>query len=125
MARRIRNLGHNEARHRRIVGEGKYLFEIAGESFHQNALNKICGGKNDDGHRHSCVAYLTPEPENPYDPRAIAVVIDNLKVGYVPRDATDQTLQAMKGNIASVDALIVGGWKRDDDEGSYGVKLDL
>lgn len=28
---------------------------------------------------------LVPEPDNPYDPDAIAVYKDNLKIGFVPR----------------------------------------
>ena len=30
-------------------------------------------------------AIFVPEPHNPYDPNAIAVFVQNVRVGYVPR----------------------------------------
>lgn len=37
-------------------------------------------------------ANLVREPDNPYDPEAIAVYIGQIHVGYIPREATDSLI---------------------------------
>ena len=41
---------------------------------------------------------LRPEPNNKYDPQAIAVYANNLQVGYIPKEA-NAPIHAAKGNI--------------------------
>lgn len=125
MPNRIADLGHDPDAHTQLEGEGDFDFEIVGESHYQDALDTICGGKTVDGHEHYCVAYLVPEPTNPHDRNAIAVHIDNLKVGHIPASLAPRMAAAMQGRTVTVDALIAGGWRQDNDEGYYGVRLDL
>lgn len=124
---RIPELDHDENRYVKIDGDDEYEFEIVGESHYQDELDEICGGKIPGGHDHLCVAYLVPEPENPFDQNAIAVFVDNLKVGYIPKDfAAMFTAKNPHKATVTADAVIVGGWLEEDDhEGSYGVRLDL
>lgn len=125
MRRRIPDLGHNPDTFGQIEGPGEFEFDIVGESFYQDALDQICGGKLPEGHDHECVAYLVPEPDNPHDANAVAVYIDNLKVGHVPSYATPRMAAALAGRTVTVDAMIIGGWTSDSGDGHYGVKLDL
>ena len=125
MRRRIPDLGHNPAAYARLEGDGEYEFDIVGESFYQDALGQICGGKLPEGQDHECVAYLVPEPENPHDANAAAVYIDNLKVGHIAAVIAPRISKALAGRIATVDAMIIGGWISDRGDGHYGVKLDL
>jgi len=74
--------------------------EVVGESHYQESPDAICGGKCEDGHHLMCQAELRPEPENPYDRHAVAVYVDDRKVGHLSRDD-------------------------DGDEGHYGIRLDL
>ncbi len=109
---------------RHISGSGDYRQEVVGESNYQDALDAICMGKEEDGHRFRCVATLQPEPKNPYDSNAVAVKISKSKVGYLSRNDAVRFQETFRQQV-TVDAIIVGGWENEDSEGSYGVKLDI
>ena len=104
---------------------------VVGESYYQDALSGICGGKTEDGHNHACLAALVREPDNEYDEHAVAVYIDGLQVGYLPRqDARSYgpvlRKLAKSKHLGACDAQIKGGWDRGNgDEGSFGVTLFL
>jgi hypothetical protein len=58
--------------------------EVNGESFHKNHLYDIYRNldlKSDKFHQ--IEAFLRAEPENPHDPNAVAVIIQDEKVGYI------------------------------------------
>ena len=105
--------------------------EVVGESYYQDALDAICGGKCEDGHRLMCQAELRPEPDNEYDKRAVGVYVDGRKVGHLSRaDAKARQAKLLKlhsqGKRPMCGALITGGWSRGPgDEGHYGIRLDL
>lgn len=103
----------------------EFKFNIVGESYYQSNLYSICGGKTRDGVEHFCRAMLQHEPENPVDENAIAVFIDRKKVGYISKNRTKRTHKQLKNGTLVVDAVIVGGWKDEHDEGDFGVRLDL
>jgi hypothetical protein len=115
----------------KIDGEGEFEFEIVGESHYQDALNRIAGPKTEEGVEWYCEAELRPEPSNPHDINAVAVMIHGLKVGYLAREDAMAWNRALANTgrpdaPTLVDAVIVGGWQRPDGrEGSFGVKLDL
>lgn len=117
----------------RVVGRGGFPRAVVGESHHQDALNRICGGHNREGHWHECVARLVPEPENPHDENAVRVEIGGAKVGYLGREdaATYQAALSAaghQGQPAFVQARIDGGWRRNQHAagaGHFGVKLGL
>lgn len=102
-----------------------------GESHFQADLLAICGGYSRDGHQLSCDAVLTPEPDNPHDAGAVAVVIEGRKVGYLPADRAASYLQRLAaaghpGAPILCAAKIVGGWKTNQhDAGHFGVRLAL
>lgn len=104
------------------------LFDIVGESHYQDALESIAGPKPPDGVDVQRYAYLEPEPDNPYDSSAVAVLIDGKKVGHLSRDDCEDFhdfLAETGATSAMCTAYINGGWKRPSGEGSYGVKLDI
>ncbi|WP_417257351.1 hypothetical protein [Celeribacter sp.] len=114
-----------------IDGNGKYEFDIVGESNYQKALHAIAGPRTEDGARHKCQAVIIPEPLNKHDKNAVAVFIDRKKVGYLSRaDAkswnADLKAKGKSRSPVIASAIIVGGWLRDSqDQGHYGVKLDI
>ena len=74
------------------------------------------------------MAVLTPEPDNPYDPQAVYVSVDGRKVAYLSRNWAAKFNAALVANgyvQAACNALIVGGWDRGGDRGSFGIKLDI
>lgn len=104
---------------------------VVGESHYQDALTAIVGGKRSESVRIPTHAILVPEPDNPYDPNAVAVYIDGRKVGHLPRPAAQafapvgQRL-AEQRQVGACSAIITGGWDRGDgDTGHFGVTLDL
>lgn len=112
-------------------GDGSYELEVVGESNYQEALNRLAGGKTEDGHEIECIAMLIPEPDNRHDPNAVMVQIEGKLVGYLSRDvAQAMTMLFKKHNLAGAqaDAIIVGGWsgrRGRKSDGHYGVRLDI
>jgi len=118
-----------------ITGNGTFEQEIVGESHYQDALERICGGRTEDGAHFETSALLVYEDDNPYDNQAVAVVISGAKVGHLSRPVA----RAFRAQLAAANAprgwpirckaLIVGGWLRDGDDGEdrghFGVKLDF
>jgi hypothetical protein len=113
-----------------LSNDGSYDFDIVGESHYQPQLERIVGGKTEDGSEFHVDAKLVCEPDNAYDKNAVAVKIKRSVVGYIPKDDIAKVramMNAQRGqkSQASVKAVIVGGWLRDDGEGHFGVKLDI
>jgi hypothetical protein len=114
-----------------LHGPGTFSIDIVGESHYQNALDAICGGKTPDGHNLIVQAALIQENNNPHDNKAIRIDIEGMTVGYFNRSlAREYRKRITEAGYPSVTAIcngmIVGGWKRGkNDEGHYGVKLDL
>jgi hypothetical protein len=110
------------------IGSGQFGIEAAGTDQHQDALELMAGGRTEAGVDYVCGALLVPNPKNPYDPSAIAVVIASQVVGFVPSNIAPSLKYALRvgGYIAAgCAAKIVGGWARaDGDIGDFGVRLD-
>jgi Protein of unknown function (DUF4236) len=111
-----------------VSGNGGYHFEVVGESHYQADLERIVGGRTEDSASYKCVAILTPEPDNPYDPQAVCVSVKGRKVAHLSRDWAAKFKAALAANgyaQAECNALIVGGWDRGGDRGNFGIKLDI
>lgn len=115
----------------RVFGDGSYSFEIVGEASYQDNLREIAGEKEDRAKDQECIAIIRPEPNNKYDPNAIAVGIDNRLVGYFERNTAKRFHKFLKNNnldghtVVVVEAMIVGGWSNRGGSGHYGVKLNV
>jgi hypothetical protein len=114
-----------------VMLRGGIEVRVVGESHYQDALTAIVGGKRPDGVNVETYAMLVLEPDNPYDPNAVAVLVAGHKVGYLARPAAlayGPVGRQLAGQqqIGTCKAAIVGGWDRgDEDMGHFGVKLDL
>lgn len=109
-----------------VLNTDDYPIEVVGESHYMAAFAAICGPATEDGVTMVVDAQLVPEDGNPFDPYAVAVVIDRLKVGHLPRDAAREYRARVGGRSLACQALITGGWDRGDgDVGNYGVRLRL
>ena len=130
--RRSTGSRHSPGRMPRWAGEGVFMFDVVGEAHYQPELERLSGGRTQDGVEQSCIAVLVPEPGNKFDRKAVAVRIAAKTVGYLSRNDLPEYHAAleeyrMKGKPVSCPALIVGGWSRCDgsDQGHFGVKLDI
>jgi hypothetical protein len=114
-----------------VMLSGGLQVGVVGESHYQDTLTAIVGGKRPESIRIPTQATLVPEPDNPYDPNAIAVYIDGQKVGHLPRPAAQAFAPvgrqlADQHQVGACSATITGGWDRGDgDTGHFGVTLDL
>lgn len=53
---------------------------------------------------------LIPEPDNPYDPNAVKVIVDNTLVGYIKAGSCKHILNIIKNDkIKKIDCIIKGG----------------
>ena len=114
-----------------VTFAGGVTVEVAGEARYQDALLALTGGRRRySGVSLDVIAHLVPEPGNPVDPGAIAVLIAGHKVGYLGRDDAHRFRQAVDDAIerfgeATCVATIRGGWGGPGDVGLFGVKLWL
>jgi HIRAN domain len=112
-----------------VMFPGGNQIRVVGESYYEDNLDQVCGGRTDEGHDYDCMAVLVAEPTNPYDPNAVAVYVDGRMVGHLPRDAAkayQPIARRLGGHYGACTANIRGGWDRGGgDTGHYGVVLDL
>jgi hypothetical protein len=109
------------------MGDGKFDIEVVGTAEHQDTLERIAGGRTENGVDHLCGALLVPNPKNPVDPNAIAVVIDSHVIGFIPTPIAPSLKYALRVGefiAAGCAARITGGWWRKDDIGPFSVRLD-
>ena len=110
---------------------GDEPLEVVGESGYQDALWRIVGGRRRDSVRYETEAVLEPEPDNPYDPNAIRVLVHGNLVGYLSREDAAayrpgllRLMEASPTGRVALEAQIVGGGPRRDGIGFLGVFLD-
>lgn len=111
---------------------GHQTLEVVGESHYQDSLWRLVKGRADlaERVRVEIVAVLVAEPNNPYDPNAVAIWIDGWKVGHLSRDNARLyqpgllVLQQQHGSPVALSGVIVGGGMREDGLGRLGVFLD-
>lgn len=114
-----------------IDGPGTFSVEVVGESHYQVALERICGGRTEDGVEKHVVGTLILEDGNPHDDKAVRVHVEGHTVGYLPRKLAREYRQRLEeaGHPAlrgMCSAVIRGGWDRGSgDRGNFGVWLDL
>lgn len=110
---------------------GDYEFEVVGESHYQPVLRTLAGDHGDDAADVQTTALVVPYDSNPYDNKAVKVLIDGHEVGHLSRDDARnyrRRLAAKKQGMvpAHCGALIMGGFiGRDGKRASYGVRLDM
>jgi hypothetical protein len=112
------------------LAEGHEDLEVVGESYRQANLLRLAAGQNRPGGqvRIKVHAMLLAEDGNPHDPNAVAVWIDGLMVGYLPRDQARTlrpgllALQEREGKPIALEGVI-GGDMRDGSPGQLGVRL--
>lgn len=110
-----------------VLYGGSHDLEVVGESHYQDALWRVVGGRTTDRVRAEVQAVLVAESDNVYDPNAISVWIDGMKVGYLSREDAEVyrpgllALQAREGKSIGLRGVIVGGGIREDGPGFLGV----
>jgi predicted Zn-ribbon and HTH transcriptional regulator len=111
-----------------ILYPGDETLEVVGESFHQDVLWRLVGGRTITQIQHEIRALLVPEPTNPKDPNAVMIVIEGHCVGHLAREDAAAYLPGIQRLLArggvELSGGIYGGGQRDDGIGFLGVFLD-
>lgn len=105
-------------------------YAIVGEASFQPSLLALTGGQKEEfGVKQDVQATLQPEPSNPHDANAVAVIIKKKTVGYLSKSDAPVFAAFLKqfgADSALCEGRIVGGWDdRSGNEGLFGVKLSL
>ena len=112
--------------HRDAYG-GDETLEVVGESYRQETLWKLAGGRTLDPVDCPIVAVLEPEPTNPKDENAVMVLIQGNCVGYLGSQDAVAYLpgirKLMSKGPVQLHGVIVGGGQRGDGLGFLGVFL--
>ncbi len=114
-----------------LSGPGRFAINVVGEASYQGNIEAVAGPHSVDGCEKVVTATLVLDDNNRHDPNAVQVQIDGRVCGYLSRaDAVAYRKQLIIAGVPNLTgtckAMIVGGWDRgDDDQGLYGVKLDL
>jgi hypothetical protein len=101
---------------------------LAGTSHRQPVLARIAGEALRKGEHVAFTALIVPEPDNPHDSNAIAVVAEGHgPIGYFARrDAVRYKAMAeelvRRDAIGVCEAFLTGGW---DGEATIGVRLEI
>jgi hypothetical protein len=100
--------------------------EVVGEGFRQDALAAIAGPKQPEGKQMLVGATLRREPTNAHDANAVRVEVMGTLLGYVSRALAEVLSPAIEracGGILEARGMIVGGWRDEDSEGHYGIRV--
>jgi hypothetical protein len=110
-------------------GGGGFNVSVVGESHHQHSLRDLLGANFRSPDEYvNFDAFLVPEPDNRYDPNAVAVCSADLKVlGYLSRSDAQRygkVFRALRESqqVGRVRASLIGGTRKKP---SIGVVLDL
>lgn len=107
---------------------GMFDVIVVGGSFYQEALEKICGNKREEGVNFFAQANIVPYDDNPHDANAVKVEIDSKMVGHLSRKNASiwrsKMISDNHSGVITCPAKII--WDRSTSkEGSYGVWLNL
>jgi hypothetical protein len=113
-----------------IILGGDTQLGVVGESFYQDNLLRIVGGRSPGGANFPVVAVLEAEATNRFDSNAVAVKVDGLRVGSLPRKAAATyqkhviRLTAHHARPVALRGVIGGGWARGrGGMSSFGISL--
>jgi hypothetical protein len=113
-----------------VLLDGDEDLEVVGESFYQPNLWQLAGARPGEQRvREDICAVLVAEEDNPYDPDAVAVWINGLKVGHLSRENAQRyrpgllAQQKARGVPIALAGVITGGGIRSDGPGKLGVFL--
>ncbi len=116
-----------------LVLGGRESLEVVGESRHQDALWHIVGERpgGPDRIRVNVIGVLRPEPNNPHDEYAVAVVVTDHRVGHLSREDAALMQHAVirlereHGRAIGLHGVIAGGGRRANGPGQLGVFLSF
>jgi len=100
-----------------VLLRGHELLTVAGVRHHRTDIAAVLGATVQfAAGADTLVCELVPEPENPFDPLALAVRIEGWTIGYVPRDRNEEwtpVVNRLRARGSTVRASCFLTWKLD------------
>lgn len=92
-------------------------FKVAGISHYKDNIIKNFASEEDDEFDYETSSVeLIPEPENEHDPNAIKVLVNGIKIGYVPKELTSFARDIIDSpNYLGAKVTIFGERDEEDD----------
>lgn len=97
---------------------------IVGESYYKKNFRKLFGDPNADGVDVKTTAALILDDNNPHDPKAVRIEIDDRVVGHLSRDDA-RRFRELHSDSITCPARVRGGWVKNGKWNDYGVTLDV
>ena len=111
---------------RKLKHSDNYDFEISGESFHTRNLLSIFHNLNMNSASSQIVeATLSRDPFNEYDKNAVEVLVQDLLVGYIPKEQARKVSKLLDNPIDKGEATISAEVRRANEIGFSSVNLNL
>jgi hypothetical protein len=106
---------------------GDVPLHVVGESYRQDTLWRLAGGRRPEPVRQEIVAVLLPE-DNEHDANAVAVLIDDQLVGYLARADAARYRPGVEAlidrlGVVALPGVILGSGQQPDGLGLLGVVL--
>ncbi len=109
---------------------GKFGVHVVGESHYTNSFREICGPPTPPKTM-TVTASLVPDPRNPHDANAIAIVVNGKRIGHLATEDAQRYLGLVQrlneqGSTVCCHAEIKSGWEGSENYASqYSARLDL
>jgi hypothetical protein len=112
-----------------VPPSGDFLVEVVGEWFNQPVLHAILRkSANHDAVEWEGIAQLVAEPDNPFDPNRVKVVIQEMTAGYLSEELAFQLKESLLASeeLVTVRAkLSVGTRRSNGSRAPIEVRLDF
>jgi len=96
---------------------------VVGTSYRQSQLAAVAQRLDPSDAQRRLVAVLRCEPSNPYDPNAVSVDINEVSVGYLPKEFARVVAPILAGSTFWCDATLTGGHQTPQGRAYYGLML--
>lgn len=113
------------------ISKNKFSHKIKGDEVHQEPLVEIMGPELKKGTSKTVTALLIKDKTVKEENTSIMVLLNEMKVGYLNQQDTEDFIELLKSRGISDDeaievkALIYGDWGGNDDIANFKVRLNL
>ena len=99
------------------------LLVVNGARHHAENIQGIIKANAKGSLRYDCVATLRSEPQNEHDPNAIAVMVSDLRVGYISAQTAQKVKEIIGETPRSLNCTLLWNGNPDVDYSLYTVQL--
>lgn len=99
------------------------LLVVNGARHHAENIQHLIKENAKGALSYDCMATLIREPENPYDPNAIAVTVSSLRVGYISAQTASKVKTILGDTTKTLNCTLLWNGNPDVDYSLYTIQL--